>query len=153
LGGVELAVAARLWRTLSLTGNYTFLATEQSSDRVAVDGKSLPGRPRHQLFLRADVARRAGGVKLGGFADLTLLSGNFLDEGNLSEVPARRFLGAGLSVAPVDGLTITAQVKNLLDERTETVDSAVGPIPRAVADVLNYPLPGRAFYAAADWTF
>jgi hypothetical protein len=28
-----------------------------------------------------------------------------------------------------------------------------GPIPRAVADFLDYPLPGRAFYASLDLAF
>lgn len=154
IGGVEVAVAARFFRTLSLTGNYTFLASEQRSDNVATDGKSLPGRPRHQAYLRADVSRAVGhGVTLGGFVDVTLVSGNFLDEGNLEEVPARRFFGLGLTGSPVAGLTLTAQVKNLFDARVETVGSAIGPISRAVADVLNYPLPGRAFYATADWNF
>ena len=155
LGGAEVALSARFFRTLSLTGNYTFLATEQRSDQVSTDGKNLPGRPRHEVYLRADVSRRLGAtaISLGGFADLTLVSGNFLDTGNLEEVPARRFVGLGLQGSPFPGLVITLQVKNLFDERVETVASAVGPISRAVADVLDYPLPGRAFYAAADWTF
>jgi len=154
IGGAEVAVAARFFRTLSLTGNYTFLASEQRSDNVATDGKSLPGRPRHEAYLRADVSRPLGrGTSLGGFADVTLVSGNFLDEGNLEEVPARRFFGLGLTGSPMAGLTLTAQVKNLFDARIETVGSAAGPIPRAVADVLNYPLPGRAFYVTADWSF
>jgi len=155
LGGVEVALAMRLFRQVRLTGNYTFLATEQRSAQVAVDGKSLPGRPAHELYLRADVDHRIGstGVRLGGFADVTFVSGNFLDEGNLEEVPARRFVGVGLRLSPVAGLTLTAECKNLFDARVETVGSAQGGIARAVADVLDYPLPGRAFYATADWTF
>jgi vitamin B12 transporter len=155
LGGVEVALAARFFRTLSLTGNYTLLGTEQVSAQVFADGKNLPGRPRHDLYLRADVSRRLGPsrVTLGGFADLTYVSGNFLDSGNLEEVPARRFVGVGVDGSPFPGLVLTVQVKNLFDERVETVASAVGPISRAVADVLDYPLPGRAFYAAADCKF
>jgi iron complex outermembrane receptor protein len=153
--GVEAAVAARFFHVLALTGNYTLLDTRQISDHVSEDGRQLPGRPRHQLYLRADLRGRVGDGRfaLGGFADLTLVSGNYLDTGNLDEVPARRFVGLGVQVSPVAGLTLTAEVKNLLDARTETVDSAVGPVPRALADALDYPLPGRAFYATADWRF
>jgi iron complex outermembrane receptor protein len=151
--GVEIAVAARLARTLAVTGNYTLLDTRQSSASVAVDGKQLPGRPRHEVYLRADLEHRVGAVGLGGFVDVTLVSGNYLDEGNLNEVPARRLVGLGASVEPTPGLKVAARVQNLFDTQTETVDSAIGPTPRAVADVLGYPLPGRAFYATADYRF
>ena len=40
-------MAARFFHTLSLTGNYTFLASQQRSDNVATDGKSLPGMEGH----------------------------------------------------------------------------------------------------------
>jgi outer membrane receptor protein involved in Fe transport len=151
LWGVEAVVAARAFRTLDLTANYTFLDSRQRSPRVAIDGKRLPGRPRHELFLRADVARRvAASVVVGGFADLTLVSGNYLDEGNINEVPARRFVGAGVRVAPASGLSIVLECKNLTDVRVEEV---AGGFPRAVADILDYPLPGRAFHATVDWSF
>ena len=81
------------------------------------------------------------------------VSGNYLDSGNLFEVPSRQFVGLGLVGSPMRGLVFTVQVKNLFDQRVETVPSAVGDIPRAVADVLNYPLPGRSFYGAVDCTF
>ncbi|HKA90264.1 MAG TPA: TonB-dependent receptor [Haliangiales bacterium] len=153
LAGIEVAGAARLLRRITLTGNYTFLRTVQSSDQVAIDGKSLPGRPRHELYLRADVLQPVAGVSVGAFADVTYVSGNFLDEGNLNEVPARLFLGAGVKVVPADGITVTLVVKNLLDNTVETVPGPSGPIPRAVADVLDYPLPGRSLYASVDLAF
>jgi iron complex outermembrane receptor protein len=153
LAGVEVAVAARFARTLAVTGNYTLLDTRQSSARVSVDGRALPGRPRHEVYVRVDAEHRIGPVGLSGFVDFTLVSGNYLDEGNLNELPARRFVGLGVAVEPMAGLKLAAQVKNLFDTQIETVDSAVGPVPRAVADVLGYPLPGRAFYATADYRF
>src|SRR5262249_3389580 len=153
LAGIEVAGAARLLRRITLTGNYAFLRTVQSSDQVAIDGKSLPGRPRHELYLRADVLQPGAGVSVGAFADVTYVSGNFLDEGNLNEVPARLFLGAGVTVVPADGITVTLVVKNLLDNTVETVPGPSGPIPRAVADVLDYPLPGRSLYASVDLAF
>jgi iron complex outermembrane receptor protein len=151
--GLETAFAARFFRAATLTGNYTFLESRQRSESVAIDGRRLPGRPRHELYLRLDLARRFGRVATGLFADLTLASGNFLDEGNLNEVPARRFLGAGVRVAPLAGLSLVVEVKNLLDHRVETVGPSGREVPRAVADVLDHPLPGRAVYFTADWSF
>jgi iron complex outermembrane receptor protein len=155
LGGVEAAFAARFFRTATVTGNYTFLESRQLSEQVAVDGKRLPGRPMHELYLRLDVARRLGrsGVTAGVFADLNLASGNYLDEGNLNEVPGRRFIGAGVRLSPWAGLSLVAEVKNLLDHRVESVGPAGREVPRAVADVLDFPLPGRAFYFTLDWSF
>jgi len=153
LWGVEAAVAGRLFRRLTLTGNYTYLHTVQHSDRLSADGKALPGRPQHELTLRADVVQRVGGVDLGAFVDVTFASGNFLDEGNVNEVPARAFVGAGLKLVPAPGVTATVVVRNLFDETVENVPGPSGPIPRAVADVLGYPLPGRAFYASLDLAF
>jgi vitamin B12 transporter len=153
IGGVESAFAARALRTLTLTGNYTFLESEQDSDSVSSDGRRLPGRPRHELYLRLDAGRAFGGVTAGVFADLNLVSGNFLDEGNLNQVPPRRLVGAGLRLAPLSGLTLVAEVKNLLDHRTDEVGPAGREVPRAVADVLDYPLPGRALYFTCDWSF
>ena len=154
LWGVEAAVAGRLYRRLTLTGNYTFLHTVQRSDRLSADGKALPGRPQHELTLRADLVQRVGGdVDLGVFADVTFASGNFLDEGNVNEVPARSFVGAGVKLVPAPGVTATVVVRNLFDETVEDVPGPSGSIPRAVADVLGYPLPGRAFYASLDLAF
>jgi iron complex outermembrane receptor protein len=155
LGGVEAAAHVRVLGTVSLTGNYTFLESAQRSDSVAVDGKRLPGRPRHELYLRLDVARRLGAsrVTAGGFADLTLVSGNFLDEGNLNQVPPRRLVGLGARLSPLPGLTLVAQVKNLGNHQVEEVGAPGREVPRAVADVLDFPLPGRAFYLSLDLSF
>jgi iron complex outermembrane receptor protein len=149
LRGVELTGQVRLWRTLTLGGNYTLLDTAQDTPVVPYDGKALPGRPRHELYLRADVARPAAGVELGAWVDLSALSGNYLDQGNLNMVPARRFLGAGAR-ARWRGLAVGIEARNLLDERVEDVPLDPPPrpdltsSPRAVSDALGYPLPGRS---------
>lgn len=159
LAGHELAASLRLWRTVTLTGNYTFLDTTQRSELVSYDGKRLPGRPRHEVYARADVARRVtAALELGGYVDVAIDDGNYLDAGNVNRVPARRFLGAGVRAAR-RGVTVTFEVKNLLDETVEDIPLARSPrpgldsIPRAVSDVLGYPLPGRALYGAIEWTF
>jgi outer membrane receptor protein involved in Fe transport len=155
IGGLELAAHARLLRVASLTANYTLLESGQQSESVTTDGKRLPGRPRHELYLRLELAHRRGAtaVTAGVFGDLTLVSGNFLDEGNLNQVPARRLVGLGVRIAPLPALSIVAQVKNLTNHRSDTVGAPGQEVPRAVADVLDYPLPGRAYYLALDLSF
>ena len=162
LSGHELALSARFFRALTVSGNYTFLDSAQRSNIVALDGRRLPGRPRHELYVRLDAAHRLGAARraeIAAYADATLVAGNYLDEGNLEQVPARRLFGLGLKAAPSPDIVLSIEVKNIFNERVEEVQlaRAVRPgqsaIPRAVADTLGYPLPGRAIYAGASYDF
>ena len=157
LAGVETSASVRLARTVTLAGNYTFLATEQRSATPSYDGKPLPQRPRHAAYARADVARTVRGRTGVVWADLAWIAGNFLDQAALNQLPARRLIGAGLKLEVGAGVTVGVEAKNLLDARIEHValDPPPSPelssVPRAVADFGGYPLPGRAFYLAVEW--
>jgi iron complex outermembrane receptor protein len=157
LAGVEASASARLARTLTLSGNYTFLATEQRSDTPSYHGKPLPQRPRHAAYARADVARTVRGRTGVVWLDLAWIAGNFLDQAARNELPARRLVGAGVKLEVGGGVTVGLEAKNLLDARVERValDPAPSPelssVPRAVADFGGYPLPGRALYLAVEW--
>lgn len=156
--GGELGASARIGRTATISGNYTLLDSRQANTRPSYEGKRLPQRPRHQGYLRADLARRVGGRLAVLWADATVTSGNFLDPANISEVPMRRLLGAGLKLEPVVGLLIGIDAKNLTDDRVEYVELSPPPrpnlttSPRAVSDFYGYPLPGRTIYLTAEWT-
>jgi iron complex outermembrane receptor protein len=152
LWGVELGVETRLGRLVTLAGNYTFLATAQDSPLVPYDQKALPGRPRHELYLRASGESAIGPLRLGLAADLTAQSGTWLDQGNLNAVPARRLVGAELRLS-WRRITFGLDARNLFDARTEDVPLVPAPrpdltsAPRAVADALGHPLPGRSLLA------
>ena len=156
--GVETGLSLRVAKTVTLSGNYTLLSTRQESTTPSFDGKPLPQRPRHQLYGRVDVAREVAGRLFAVWGDVSFTSGNFLDQAGLSELPARRFIGAGLKFEPMTGLLVGVEGKNLTDERIETIALDPPPrpdlaqIPRAVADFFGYPLPGRAFYFTMQWT-
>lgn len=160
LGGVEAAATARLWRTATASIAYTFLDSRQRAapTQPSYDGKRLPQRPRHELYARADVALRVAGRLAVVWADATVTSGNFLDAANLNEVPPRTFVGVGAKVSLASGVLVGVEVKNVADRRVETVTLDPPPrpdlseIPRAVADVLGYPLPGRSVYLTIDWS-
>ncbi len=157
ISGTELILSARLWRALTVTGHHTFLRTRQSSDVDSFDGKALPGRPRHSLYARADLAVRPANHLVALWVDGQATSGNFLDAANLSQLPARRLVGAGVKVRVWRGGLAALEVKNLTDERVESIPLDPPPRPdltehpRAVADFLGYPLPGRALYLTLEW--
>ncbi|HUH01267.1 MAG TPA: TonB-dependent receptor [Kofleriaceae bacterium] len=156
--GGELGASARFGRTLTLSGNYTLIDSRQSNTRPSYEGKRLPQRPRHQGYLRADLARRVRGRLLVLWTDATVTSGNYLDPANISQVPTRRLLGVGLKLEPLSGLLIGLDAKNLADERVEHVELSPPPrpdlttSPRAISDFYGYPLPGRTVYLTAEWT-
>lgn len=159
LHGVELVASGRLARAVTASANYTWLDARQRSAEVSLDGKRLPARPAHAAYLRVDAARRLRGHLVAGFADAAYTAGSFLDEANLAMVPARWLLGAGLKLDLGRGVTVAVEGKNLADDRIETVPLDPPPrpdlahVPRAVADVAGYPLPGRAAYLRLDWSF
>ncbi len=157
LYGAEVSVSTRLARTVTMSTNYTRLQTVQSSTIPSYDGKQLPQRPQHQLYGRVDVAREVRGRQLSAWLDTTLVSGNFLDPANITEVPARRFFGTGIKLEPVPALLIGVEVKNIANNRVERITLEPPPrpdltsSPKAVAEVFGYPLPGRAFYLTVSW--
>lgn len=158
LAGAEVAGSMRLAEALTLSGNYTYLYTGQVSTQPSHDGKRLPHRPAHELYGRADLARRVAGRMTALWTDAAYVAGNYLDLSNLSRVPERLLLGAGLKVEPVAGLLVGLEVKNATDARVETIPLDPPPrpdlteTPRAISDFHGYPLPGRAFYATVEWT-
>jgi iron complex outermembrane receptor protein len=155
---VEIGASLRVARTATLTGNYTALRTRQRTEQISYDGKQLPQRPAHQLYARADVARSIHRRLTILWGDFTFASSNFLDAGNVSEVPPRKLVGAGVKLEIVPRLLVGFEVKNLTDERVEYIELSPPPspdltrAPRAIADFFGYPLPGRSFYASVEWT-
>jgi iron complex outermembrane receptor protein len=155
--GVEAGASARLAGVVTLSGNYTWLATRQDSPTVSYDDEPLPGRPRHQVFGRMDAAASLRGRRATAWADVLWTTGSLLDRAGLNQVPGRRLVGAGLALEIVPGLQLGVEGKNLTDHRVASValDPAPRPdltdSPRAVADYFGYPLPGRTFYVTAEW--
>ena len=156
LRGVELAATARLARAVTLSGNYTFLDATQRSTQPSLDGAALPGRPRHAAAVRLDAARRVRGHLLDLFGDVSYSAGAFVDEANLQAVPARTLVGAGAKAEVTCWLSLGLEVKNLLDARVEHVELDPPPrpdlesAPRALSDLVGFPLPGRSLYVRAD---
>ena len=152
--GLELSVSSRFFALASVQANYTFLDARQRS-LTSSDGKALPNRSRHQAF--AELALETDRFRV--FANASLASGNFTDQANLVELPARRFVGMGVDITLTSVFSFALEGKNLTNNTVEmiTLDPAPRPdlaqVPRAVSDFFGYPLPGRSFYATAQARF
>lgn len=151
-GGLDLA----LGRVGDLEAGLAYSLTRSRclASYAGVWGSALPGLPVHQGFL--DLAVERGRVEVGG--SLEAQGASWRDTANLQRIPPRALVHARLSVSPSPrGPVITAEVRNLLDHRTETGDltdlETGGPAVQAVADFLGYPLPGRAIYLGVDWSW
>ncbi|MCE9580069.1 MAG: TonB-dependent receptor [Deltaproteobacteria bacterium] len=157
--GAELSVTGRAAGMLTVTGNYTLVDAVQRSTQASVDGKRLPGRPRHELYVRGDLAGKVGDRVWVLWTDVAWTAGSFLDQSNLAAVPARTLVGAGAKVALGGGLLAGLTIRNVADARIEQValDPAPRPdlanVPRAISDYGGYPLPGRALYLSLEWTY
>ena len=155
--GVEASMHAEFAGGLSLSGNYTRIASEQRNSLQSYEGKNLPLRPRHQIYTR--VGYEPGYFSRASiFADLAYTSGNFLDAANRNQVPRRVLLGAGLKMKLSQRFLAGVSLKNLLNRHVENIALDPPPrpdlasVPRAVSDFMGYPLPGRSIYFTLNAT-
>jgi iron complex outermembrane receptor protein len=151
LRGHEAVVRARLWERLGLIANYTYQDARDEGPVPHLQGRRLPGRPAHEGFARLELSwSRRRPLPLGGaaarlwpgrfFYELNVIADNFLDRANTRRVTERVLHGLGLELElPLPGMRVGLEAKNVGDDRT--------------ADVLGFPLPGRAFFATLSYGF
>jgi outer membrane cobalamin receptor len=156
--GGELVAAARVAERVSITTSYTRLVTAQLSNDPTLHEKPIPRRPEHQLYGRAGVSGTLARRELTAWIDTTWQSESSLDRASLVRVPGRALVGAGARVEIGAGLAIAASVANLTDRRITYLPLDPPPSPTfteaatPLTDVTGFPLPGRSFYLALDWT-
>ena len=152
--GLELVGSARVAHTVSLTANYTHLVTAQLVPDPAFANKPLPRQPGDAIYARADVVR---GI-ISAWFDSSWQGETFLDQASLQRIPARFLLGTGVRVEVVAHLGVSLSVANLADVRVEQLPLVPPPrpgldsVPTALADYAGFPLPGRSYYLALDWS-
>lgn len=118
-----------------VTGNYTYQDAKDRSDIVYWQGNRLPGRPEHELFHRIEIFSD----RFRLFHEFEYMNESYLDRANVREIDERTFHHAGISFSPKKGVVLTFEVKNIFDEHE--------------ADVIGYPLPGRAFFGTVEMKF
>lgn len=154
--GSELVASFRILNAVTVTSNYSLLASSNKADGAA-NGNQLPGRPRHRLYGRVDAAWKPWGHLLVLWGDALRQSGNFVDELNVYELPGRSLFGAGVKVAATRTLLIGFEVKNAANVRQQSVELNPAPsdefrsTPRALSDLHGFPLPGRSLYLNLQW--
>ncbi len=145
--GLSIEGPGRMWTTFA----YTLMDAENRSRIPSQRGNRVPGRPLHDA--RVAIGQRIGPARFG--VDLDLVAGNFVDPANRQETPPRTLFGATAGVTPrwAAGFSLDVTVRNLLDQRAESVPVRPAPpgglaeTPQPIADYAGFPLPGRSVFA------
>ena len=132
--GWELSLAGLVMEQFLLSGNYTLLRTEDTSDIPYYNGNQLASRPRHEAAFSLSFIRE----KINLTYEIHHIGANFLDRANFNEVPARNIHSLVLKLdTPLKGLSFTAEGRNLSDNR--------------ISDLGGFPLPGQVFYSTLSY--
>jgi len=140
LQGLELGGSTDLLGHVRVRAGYTLLDSLNRSGEPAYGGKVLPYRPRTRWGARAELYGRPVRVldEVALFVDAAWQAGNFVDEANLSAIPARTLVGAGAhAFLPGRRWKLVVTARNLTDAH--------------VSDLVGYPLPGRSIDASVGW--
>jgi vitamin B12 transporter len=156
--GAEAVATARVAKIVTLTANYTRLVTEQLVADPELDYKALPREPGHALYARADAAYVLLHRRASAWFDANYQSTAYMDQANLQQVPGRVLFGCGARVEVIPKLGVSLSVANLANLRVQELPLVPPPsptltqAPTALADLYDFPLPGRAFYVSLDWS-
>lgn len=150
LMGLEVSASLSA-RSFVTTLSYTLLGTENQSDDPLSAGRSLPGRPQHDLSY--DVSYRIGPLRLRYGIDA--VAATAMDSGGTLVLPPRVFHGLGLSLdLPwFSSLRLGVEVQNLFDVRSMRMPSLLSGerVALPVSDFFGFPLPGRTLWASAQF--
>jgi outer membrane receptor protein involved in Fe transport len=161
MAGAEVGLNAALKTFVELTVNYSFLDARDSTGIDGRDGKTLPGRPQHTLFVKT-VLRPIPWLRV--FHEYDYASTLYLDAANYKPRPPRGLHSAGIRLGPVGNqqerralIDLLFEVRNLLDTRLVEVPLVLTDDGRAarsaLVDYADYPLPGRTFLTNLQITF
>jgi len=131
--GIEATCSGSIGRILGLSGSYALLDGRDTGPIPYYNGNRLAGRPVHLASGRIDLTRahwKAG-------YELHYIGSNYLDQANMTEVPARAIHNAMIEVSS-HGISVSFEARNLGDDR--------------ISDVNGFPLPGRSFYTTVNYT-
>ena len=134
--------------------HYTLLDAIDRSGDPDRDGRALPGRPRHDLYVRGSFGRafavRGVAVEPRLAYTVELVARTFLDPSERYVLPPRLLQGLGVELHVAERVHAGFEIRNLLDVRTATVTLPIAgdrPSAVAVSDFIGYPLPGRSLWA------
>lgn len=152
--GLEVALEAHGWGELiHVQGEYALVDSRNRTKDSALFDAPLPGRPRHEGSVQADLgyAFGQGWSRLEprvGYA-MDAVSETSLDPSDRYRLPARVLHSVTFVLHWLDGVHMGVELRNAADLRTADVLPAAGPpepIPVPISDYIGYPLPGRSFF-------
>lgn len=135
--------------------SHTALATANEGEcrftSGACERPPLPGRPEHDFV--GDLSYTLGPARVRYGIDV--VTGIYADLMGSTLVPDRvlHSAGARLEVPGVPGLSVSLDVRNLLDLRVAEYAGVSGPVRAPIGDALDYPIPGRRILVSARWVF
>ncbi|MFH1755441.1 MAG: TonB-dependent receptor, partial [Candidatus Latescibacterota bacterium] len=134
--GWELSCSGAFQQWLQLSGNYTRLDTEDTSDIPYYNGNQLAGRPENEFSLLLDWLHARW--KIG--YEYHYIGNNFIDRANMREIPSREIHNLVVKIhTPLEGLSLTAEGRNITGNR--------------ISDINGFPLPGRTFYTTLSYQY
>lgn len=138
--GMELVFDLGLLRHFRFNANYTYQRAVDTSDIPFLNGKLLPGRPLHEVYLRPEFSwTLPRDIPLKVFYEGNFTGRNFLDRANLTPVGVRIIHNAGFSIKPSQATTVVFEAKNLSNNQ--------------VVDAIGFPLPGRSYFGSVNVSF
>jgi iron complex outermembrane receptor protein len=141
-------------RLVIVQANYTFADAVNLSEVSSQNGQPLPGRPRHQAFVRLSVGKRFGyreHWEPRAFYGIDYSASSYLDPSGRLSLPPRHFHHVGVEAHVLEGIDLAFEVRNLLDQRQVSWQPPIAgeaPVPTAIVDFIGYPLPGRSLWAS-----
>lgn len=135
INGVEVSATARIPGDFRASLAYTWQEARDTSDIPYYNGRLLPDRPVHDLFIKAVREWERALV----FYEISYEDGLYLDRANFMKNPSQAIHNAGVTVtADMKGaLSLTFEVKNLTGQTAR--------------DAIGYPMPGTSFFLTAEW--
>jgi iron complex outermembrane receptor protein len=138
--GYEIQVTCGEWKGLSFSGNLTGMDAVNTGPVSYAQDKQLPDRPEVAAFGKLVWRRGRASV----FYEFDYIGGNYwnsyngIPPNNEDAARIRRLHGAGVTVPLGPAFEVTAEIKNITDERVE--------------DVMGYPMPGRSVYGTVVYS-
>ncbi len=127
--GIEVSASASPARSLTLSGNYTWMDAEDTSDIPYYRGNRLASIPAHEASFSARYSAGGWGLEW----NLLFIGSNYLDKANMEKVPGREIHNLTVFLTPFSGpVRLSFEGRNLTGDQ--------------ISDISGFPLPGRSFY-------
>lgn len=134
INGVELSATARFDGDIRASLAYTWQEARDTSDVPYYNGRLLPDRPVHDLFVKAVKEWENTLV----FYEFSYEDGLYLDRANFMKNPSQAIHNAGATLMTKSSgdLSLTFEVKNITNQQAW--------------DAIGYPMPGTSFFLTVE---